>query len=313
MRIQAQVQERYQAALGQLVSRLEEDYYVLAAVLYGSLARGEPWERSDIDMYIILRDGQERETRHAWIVEDDINISADVLSRSQFRHALEGTLQGSMLHSIRSQFKLLFSKDESITAWLQDSEKVGAHDREMALLRTAAEVFWPLDKSEKWFFVKQDLNYALVWILQTVNILARLEVLLNGAVPGREALDQALKYNPAFFQATYIDLINGPKTEETIGAALEQINAYLEAHTHDFFKPVLDYLAQADGLCTAAELTAYFKKKVQMDWLGGVFEWLARKGVVQKLSSPVHLTRKSQVTLDEPAYYYDAVNLADWE
>ena len=51
MRIQAQVQERYQAALGQLVSRLEEDYYVLAAVLYGSLARGEPWERSDIDLY----------------------------------------------------------------------------------------------------------------------------------------------------------------------------------------------------------------------------------------------------------------------
>ena len=50
-----------------------------------------------------------------------------------------------------------------------------------------------------------------------------------------------------------------------------------------------------------------------MDWLGGVFEWLARKGVIQKLSSPVHLTRKSQVTLDEPAYYYDAVNLADWE
>ena len=99
----------------------------------------------------------------------------------------------------------------------------------MALLRTAAEVFWPLDKSEKWFFVKQDLNYALVWILQTVNILARLEVLLNGAVPGREALDQALKYNPAFFQANYIDLINGPKTEETIGAALEQINAYLES------------------------------------------------------------------------------------
>jgi predicted nucleotidyltransferase len=313
MQVQAEVQERYQAALAQLTTRLEEDYYVLAAILYGSLARGEPWERSDIDLFIILRDGQERETRHAWIVEDDINISADVMTRSQCRRALEGTLQGTMLHSIRSQFKLLFSKDESITAWLQDSERVGAHDRQMAMLRTGAEVFWTLDKAEKWFYVKRDLNYALVWILYTVNTLAKLEVLLNGAVPAREALDQALKYNPAFFQCTYIDLINGPKTEETFAAALQKINAYLEEHTHEFFKPVLDYMAQANGLCTAAEMTAYFKKKIQMDYMDGVYEWLARKGVTQKLSSPMHLTRKSQVTLDEPAYYYDAVNLEDWE
>ncbi len=313
MQVQAQVVERYQAALAELASRLEEDYYVLAVVLYGSVARGEPWERSDIDLFIVLRDGQEREARHIWIVEDDINISADVLTRAQFRKALEGTLQGSWLHSIRSQCKLLFSKDESITTWLQDSERVGAHDRQLAMLRAAAEVFWTLDKSEKWYFVKRDLNYALVWMLQTVNTLARLEVLLNGAVPWREALDQALKYNPEFFQAVYIDLINGPKTGQAIGAALGRINAYLEEHTHDFFQPVLEYLAQANGLCTAAELTAYFKKKVQMEYLGGVYEWLARKGVIQKLASPVHLTRKSQGTLDEPAYYYDAVNLEDWE
>lgn len=313
MQVQAAVQERYQAALAQFVSRLEEDYYVLAAVLYGSLARGDAWERSDIDLFIVLRDGQERETHHLWVVEDDINIFAEVLSRNQFKRALEGTLQGSMLHSIRSQFKLLFCKDESIANWLEESERVGAHDQELQLLRTAAEVPWTLDKATKWFYVKHDLNYSLVWILHTVNTLARLEVLLNGAAPGREALDQALKYNPQFFQAVYIDLINGPKTEEIIRAALEQIDGYLEARAERLFRPVLAYLAQANGLCTASELSAYFKKKVQMDGLGGVYEWLARKGIIQKLSSPIHLTRKSQVTLDEPAYYYDSVNLSDWE
>jgi predicted nucleotidyltransferase len=313
MQTQVQVQERYQAALAQLISKLEEDYYVLAAVLYGSLARGEAWERSDIDLFIILRDGQERETRHVWIVEDDINIAADVMSRNQYKRALEGSLQGSWLHSIRSQSKLLFCKDESIAAWLKESDRVGAHDQELQLLRTAAEVPWTLDKATKWFYIKRDLNYALVWILHTVNTLARLEVLLNGAAPGREALDQALKYNPAFFESVYTGLINGPKTEETIGAALERIDTYLAERASRIYKPVLDYLAQANGLCTAAELSAYFKKKVQVDELGGVYEWLARKGMIQKLSSPIHLTRKSQVTLDEPAYYYDAVNLSDWE
>ena len=57
-----EVQERYQAALDSLVTKLKQDYYVLAAVLYGSLARGEAWEKSDIDLTIIQRDGLKRAT-----------------------------------------------------------------------------------------------------------------------------------------------------------------------------------------------------------------------------------------------------------
>ena len=307
------VKARFQAALDRLTARLEEDYYVLAAVLYGSVARGEPWERSDIDLMVILRDGQERETRYLWLVEDDLNVSAEITTRGQFKRDLESELQGSMMHSIRSQFKLLFSKEDSITAWLTEPAQIGKHDQQLQLLRTSAEVFWTLDKAEKWFYVKHDLNYSLMWILFTVNTLAKVEVLLNGEAPGREALDQALRFNPIFFTAAYIDLINGPKTEESLGSALGMINAYLEERTQPLFGLVLEYLAQANGLCTAAEMNAFFKKKAHTEYLGGVYEWLARKGIIQKLTSSVHLTRKSQVTLDEPAYYYDHVDLADWE
>jgi len=139
------------------------------------------------------------------------------------------------------------------------------------------------------------------------------EVVQNGEAPGREALDQALRFNPAFFRAVYIDLINGPKTNERLAEVLGRINAYLEERTQILFGPVLEYLSEADGLCTGAEMNAFFKKKVQSESLDGVYEWLARKGIIQKLASPVHLTRKSQVTLDEPAYYYDKLDLADWE
>jgi hypothetical protein len=52
-------------------------------------------------------------------------------------------------------------------------------------------------------------------------------VVLGGEAPGREALDQALKLNPAFFQAVYLDLIDGPKTEPVIADALKQLDDYL--------------------------------------------------------------------------------------
>ena len=41
MQSQAMVQERYQAALDALVAKLKQDRYILAAILFGSVARGE--------------------------------------------------------------------------------------------------------------------------------------------------------------------------------------------------------------------------------------------------------------------------------
>ena len=72
------VQQRYWAALDAVVARLERDRYILAAVLYGSLARGEAWEKSDIDLTIIEQDGLKQGTRPAWLVQDGINIFCTV-------------------------------------------------------------------------------------------------------------------------------------------------------------------------------------------------------------------------------------------
>jgi predicted nucleotidyltransferase len=314
MQTQTDVLQRYQAALDKVVARLEEDYYVLAVVLYGSLARGEPWERSDIDLVIVLRDGQERHSRDLlWVVEDDINIQAWVVTRNQFKRALESALQGSITHSVRSQYRLLFCRDESIEAWVQEPARIGAHDQELQLLKVVAEVIYPLDKATKWLVAKRDLHYCFMWTLFAVNALSKLEVVLNGEAPGREALDQALKFNPDFFQAAYRDFIDSPKREASLTDALERIDNYLLERADRLFRPILAYLAEAQGPVTAAELSNYFNKKLQGEQLSNVYEWMTRKGMLHKLSSPLRLTRKSTVTLEEPAYYYDTDDSSDWE
>jgi hypothetical protein len=305
MESQARVQERYQVALDALVAKLEQDRYVLAAVLYGSLARGEAWEKSDIDLIVVMRDDRDRGDRYQWLVQDGVNVSAQIVPRGQFKRWIEGALQGSFTHSVRSQFRLLFSKDDSIAAWLAETDRIGARDQAFQLLRTAAPVPPLLDKAEKWFHVKHDLYYSFVWIMYAVNELARIEVVLSGRAPGREAIHQALAYNPSFFRVVYTDLIAGPKDGPAIQQALDMIDAYLEERAARLFKPVLDYLAEAGGIRTASEMDAVFRKKVQAEEIFWVYEWLARKGIIEKVAAPVRLTTKSQVTLEEPAYYYD--------
>jgi predicted nucleotidyltransferase len=312
METHEQVQQRFRAALDGLAAKLEKDYYVLAAIVYGSVARGEAWEKSDIDLTIVLRDGQERALGYRWLDYEGINISADITSRSRLKRQMDGALQGSLFHAIRSHARLLFCKDESIAAWFSESNHVGAHDRAYQLLRVACAAIPILDKAEKWFYVKDDPHYSLVWILDTVNALARVEVVLNGEAPGREVIYQALKHNPRFFNAVYTDLIEGPKNHAAIQSALDQLDGYLVERAETLFGPVLDYLAEAQSMRTASELDAYLHKKAQSCGHFWVYEWLARKGVVQRVSSPVRLTRKSQIELDEPAYFYDGDG-SDWE
>lgn len=302
---QAEVQERYQAALEALVEKLEQDYYTLAAVVYGSLARGEAWEKSDIDLIIVQRDKLGREFWHCWLTEDGINISAEIVSRSRLKRILEGATQGSIWHSVQSHGRLLFSKDASISAWFEETGRVGTRDQAVQLLQEMIEVPWMLDKAEKWLYVKHDLRYSFLWLLYVANRLARVEVILNGQAPSREALQQALRYNPAFFQAVYTDLIDGPKDEQAIRNAMDAVDTYLEARAGRLFQPILDYLAEADGLRSASELDAHLREKGLHGTPLGLYEWLARKGIIVKAAAPIRLTEKSQVTLEEPAYYYD--------
>jgi hypothetical protein len=100
--------------------------------------------------------------------------------------------------------------------------------------------------------------------------------------------------------------VHGPKTEQTIQEAINLITEYLDCKTYDLFGPVLEYLREEGGIRSTTELDLYFRKQVQADWpLSNIYEWLADKGILQKVPNPVRLTQKSQITVDEAAYYFD--------
>jgi len=308
----ADADTRYPAALKTLAARLEQDRYVVAAILFGSLWRGDFWAKSDIDLMILLRDDC-RANNYYWLTEDGLNFDTFVYQRSQFKRNAERGLQGSIIHSVRAESTLLFSKDDSLAAWYEESDRIGDRDRPFQLLRLAAWVVPGVDKAEKWFYAKNDLLYSFVWILYTVNNMARIEAVLNNEAPGREVIHQALKHNPAFFKQVYTDLIHGPKDRRSIQRALDLLNGYLEARAARLFQPILDYLSEAQGLRAVSDLTTHFRKKVQTEELFWSFDWLARKGIIEKAAMPLKLTRKSQIDFEEPAYFYDDDEVAEWE
>ena len=88
--------------------------------------------------------------------------------------------------------------------------------------------------------------------------------------------------------------------------ALEQVDMYLEDNLQTLFKPLLDFLEESGEERTITDLYMHFGKRELA--LELACEWLAQKDVIEQFSAPVRLTKDSKVSVEEPAYYFDANN-----
>lgn len=301
--IPEEITKRYEQALASLTEKLEKDRIVVAAILFGSLSYDEVWENSDIDMWVIVEDDQK--PGGLTLTEYDINIHAQLVKRSEFKRRIEGDLTGGWLDFTFTKSTLLFTKDDSIKEWYTTIDRVGTRDQAFQLMRAATYAMPALNKAEKYFHLKQDYAYSFWWLMQVVRGLSIIEVVSQNEAPAREVIHQALKYNPKFFNAVYTKLMDQPKTKKSVQHALDLINHFLEEKAYDLFRPLLDYLTETGEVRSLSEINDYFQKKIQGGGLEEACEWLVKQDIIEKLASPIRLTDKSRIELEEPAYYYD--------
>lgn len=302
---QEEVERRYRRALDQFVGKVQQDNYIIAAILCGSLSHDTVWAKSDIDIVLIGRD-EKRPFRAYNLVEEGVNIHVSLYARSRFKRDLEQALQSSFLASYIAKSRLLFSLDPSIAEYYAGIQKLGAADRERELLVGTLGVVPALTKAEKWLVVKRDPAYSFLWLMYLIGSLARIEVALQGEIAGREVVQQAMRYNPALFRALYFDLSDRPKNEANVREAIGLVTRYLVERLPVLCRPLLDYLAEAGGPRSATEIDTHFRNRVQVESVATLCEWLAECGVIQQLATPLRLTEKSRATVDEAAYYYEA-------
>ena len=311
---QGDIYARIHHALDSLTDTFEEDMYILAAILTSNLAEDNVWEKTTPYITLILRDGTKFKQKEYQLIEDGIPFRVQLYTRGSYRKLLDGTLQGSSLHSILAESRVLFSKDSLFSVEGNANFRVGdpsclqvgERDKHSQLLNAAANVTAILAKAEKWFHLKRDMDYTFLYLTYAVRELARIEVLMHGETPRRKVIYQALAHNPSFFNAVFTDLIDTQKDETMLRDALEQIDAYLEENLQTLFKPLLDFLEESGDERTITDIFIHFGGRALAFELA--CEWLAQKGVIEQFSAPIRLTKDSQTSVEEPVYYFDANN-----
>src|SRR5262245_20453649 len=123
---------RFEAALQQFVERVADDRYVLAIVLVGSLRAETIWERESLSLWIIEADGVSRrlpsdgkdERIFRILVENGINIHAEVIPRSRFKMMVEGASRTAFSCNFFAERRIVVSNDPSIETWFTKANRL---------------------------------------------------------------------------------------------------------------------------------------------------------------------------------------------
>ena len=298
------VEQQFGAALDALVEQVKLDRSVLAAILCGSLSHDRVWAKSDIDLMLVTIDDRKAEERGVALYANGVNVHAMLMPRAKFRQIAEGSIRNSFMHSLLAKGRLLYTHDESIAELCEQMRgEIGDRDTQLQLLRAATGALFAIYKAHKFLVTRGDLEYTALWILHAATPLAQMEIIGRKLLADREVLPQALKLNPAFFKTIYSDLLNAKKTRPTVTAALTTVDQYMAERAPTVFAPVLDHLRDVGETRSCTEIETHFERNFGVSGVTAACEYLADLGLIGKASTAVQLTRRSNVPMQELAFF----------
>ncbi len=309
--LDAEKAARFEAALARLIDRVRQDRYILAVVQVGSLTPETIWERETLGVWIIEADDVTRrlpsdgkdERIFRILVEDGIDIHAEVIPRSRFRQMVEGSSRTAFSCSFFARRTVVYSADPSIEGWFEQANSVALKDQERELLAFSAWTIHAARHARKRLELKDDVDLAAQEVLWAAHSVAHTEIIRRGEVWEGDVIYRAIEGDRALFQAIYLDVLANPKDRRVLAAALDAIDDYLAGHHAAHLKPLLAFLRKEKRVLPLSEISDHFAFSQLYPWhLESACEWLEEKGLLQKLSAPFKLTKRSLERVEEPAY-----------
>jgi hypothetical protein len=180
--------DRFETALRQFVERIAEDRYILAVVLVGSLRSETIWQRESLALWIIEADGVSRrlpsdgkdERIYRILVENGINIHAEVIPRSRFKQMVEGASRTAFSCNFFAVRRIVYSKDPSIAGWFEKANRLATKDQERELLTFSTWTIHAHRHARKRLDVKGDLELAAQETLEAAHSVAHTEIIRRG-------------------------------------------------------------------------------------------------------------------------------------
>ncbi len=295
-----ELQERYRAATESFVDRVRSDPNVIAVIVCGSLAYDTVWEKSDIDMGLIVRDQTLQQNAYC-LIEDGITINVQLFDRSGFKRGFDRLVGGSMPQSFFAKGQMVYTSDDSLYAYFEEFKRLGSQDIALSLLWRSCELIDIYHKCQKWLTVRKDPLYTQFFLVKAADHIAAMELCAAGEPPIRESVLKVLERSPEQMAPFYQDPLTRRLSEDELWKAIREIGQVLERHLAVVSRPVLEFMADQQ-MKTVTMLAKHFH--MQGHYLINILEYMAEKGIIEKVSQTIRITSKSKPAVEEIGFLY---------
>jgi predicted nucleotidyltransferase len=274
---------RYQNAFNSLIERLKDTDSILAAMVFGSVVSGDLWEESDIDLFVISK-GEINNIVNVYTEEKGMPVHVKLMSKEKLLSLHKDELAGGFIHRIFVSSRLVFSKDEEITAKYDLGRYYPDLDREKWNMVYLGDLLKSIGVCKK-YLANDGLYMAYSATIKCVEDFSKLYINSTGYMISKDVMTMAMNLNDEL--KDYVDKLFFSSKEDILDAINSIINFFednIDMNFKEYTSLLLRFMKEKDCFLSSEEIKKdEFFKNYKIDF-ENILNKLCEKDIVKKES-----------------------------
>lgn len=243
----------YQSGYSKIVENLKKRTGILSILVFGSIITGDLWEKSDIDLIVIVEEKLDCDIMNIYTEENKIPIHIRFIQKEIFITLCKGNNKGGHLHRIFCSSKLVFSRDKEIDSLYNEERYYNEIYIKKWNLYYFSKVIKGIAECKKYLYLGSTYNSYTI-ASNVLRSFAKLIVNFRGYMINRDVVSMAINFDNEF-QLVVDDFLNSKNTLDTkISNLVNYIENNIEKNLTRYTSVVIEYMSNIDVQVSSSEL-----------------------------------------------------------
>lgn len=291
---------QYQKAYKALIEDLEKNDDVLAVTVFGSIITGDLWERSDIDMFIVMNNLSFNK-KDFYGEKLGIQVHMRVLSKDDFINFKEIHIAGSETHRKLMSSKLVICKDREIVNKYNELKLLNNIEKEKWSLVYLAKIISSIGHCKK-ALENGKLYGAFYSAMKLGDSYSKLYLNLNNYMLNSDPLSMAINLDDKL--KIKIDKIVKEHSKESIENFIEFVEDFLNKNILEATTLLIETLKAIEEPVDSSyikSLKEFSGVNISME---KILKELSRRAII-KTKVVEYKTNDGNKLIEELVYYYE--------
>ncbi|MBU5485516.1 nucleotidyltransferase domain-containing protein [Clostridium sp. MSJ-11] len=291
---------QYQKAFNGLVDKLKANNSVLAVMVFGSVVTGDLWDKSDIDLFVIVNE-KVSNIKNIYTEEKGVPVHIKLMSKSKFSQMYDEDLKGGYMHRIFASSRLVFSKDSEITYTYDNGRYYPDLDRERWNMVYLGNLLKSIGVCKK-YLCNNGIYTAYSSSIKTAEEYAKLYVNSVGYMISKDAMIMAVNLNDKFKEKVDKLFFDKEEVKNAIEDLIKYVEENIDLNLKNLASILLEYMREKDALLSGEDI----KKSVLFNnfdiHIEEILEKLCEKDILKK-DTRDYKTSDGKVLFKENVYF----------